>query len=53
MKDGKHTMYWESDRSKSTFEMDCLEDGTFDFINERPNWPTCVEGKDLIYILIQ
>ena len=43
--DGNHTMYWESDRSKSTFEMLCLEDGTFQFVNERGNWPTCVIGK--------
>ncbi len=37
---GDATMFWESDRSKSTFSMKCKPDGTFDFVNERENWPT-------------
>ena len=40
----KPTRFWEKDRSKSTFEMLCLEDGTFEFENIRENWPTCLEG---------
>ena len=38
-----HTMYWESDRSKSTFSIFCKADGFFDFVDERRNWPTCLE----------
>ena len=39
---GNATMYWESDRSKSTFSMMCKQDGTYDFVNVRDNWPTCL-----------
>ena len=42
--DGTHTMFWETDRSKSTFKIRCLEDGTFNFKDLRTNWPTCLEG---------
>ena len=42
--DGTHTMFWESDRSKSTFQMKCLPDGSFQFEDQRENWPTCLEG---------
>lgn len=40
--DNAHTMYWESDRSKSTFSMECKPDGTYDFVDVRGNWPTCL-----------
>ena len=40
-----HTRFWESDRTKSTFEMLCKEDGSYDFDNERSSWPTCIKGK--------
>ena len=35
-------MYWESDRSKSTFQMYCKEDGNYEFVDKRENWPTCL-----------
>ena len=38
-----HTRFWESDRSKSTFEMLCLADGSYSFDNLRESWPTCIE----------
>ena len=37
--DGNHTQYWESDRSRSTFSIPCLPDGTFDFVNSTESWP--------------
>lgn len=37
--DGNHTRYWESDRSRSTFSIPCLPDGTFDFVNSTESWP--------------
>ena len=40
---GTHTRYLESDRAKSTFEMLCLPNGTFQFDNLRSTWPTCLE----------
>ena len=43
--DGTHTMFFKDDRSLSEFEMLCLPDGTFKFINETKNWPICLEGK--------
>ena len=42
--DGVHTMFWESNRSLSTFSMFCKPDGQFLFEDERENWPTCLEG---------
>ena len=39
----RHTRFWESDRSKSTFEIKCLEDGSYSFDNKRESWPTCIE----------
>ena len=42
--DGTHTRFWEEDRTKSTFDMLCLPDGTFQFEDKRSNWPTCLEG---------
>ena len=39
----RHTRFWESDRSKSTFDMLCLPDGTYSFDNLRESWPTCIE----------
>ena len=42
--DGTHTRFWESDRTKSTFEILCKPDGSFDFDNDRSSWPTCIEG---------
>ena len=47
--DGTHTRFWESDRTKSTFDMLCLPDGTFQFEDKRSNWPTCLEGEDDIF----
>ena len=41
-----HTRFWESDRSKSTFEILCKEDGSFDFDNDRDSWPTCIQGNN-------
>ena len=46
--DGTHSRFWENNRSKSTFSMTCLEDGTFDFVNLRINWPTCLEGNIIL-----
>ena len=40
--DNAATMYWETDRSKSTFSILCKPDGTYDFVNERSKWPTCL-----------
>ena len=37
------TMFWEADRTKSTFSMYCKEDGFYDFVDQRENWPTCLE----------
>ena len=37
--DGNHTRYWETDRSRSTFSILCLPDGTFDFANSSESWP--------------
>ena len=52
--DGKHTRFWESDHTKSTFQMKCLPDGSFQFEDERNNWPTCIEGGfDMISIAHQ
>ena len=45
--DGTHTRFWESDRTKSTFEILCQTDGSYDFDSARSSWPTCVEGKEL------
>ena len=42
--DGTHTRFWESDRTKSSFEMLCLPDGSYKFVDKRDNWPTCLEG---------
>ena len=39
--DGSHTRFWESDRTKSTFEIFCKPDGYFTW----KDWPTCIEGK--------
>ena len=35
------TMFWESDRSKSTFQLFCKPDGYFTW----KEWPICLEGK--------
>ena len=40
--DGRHTMHFEADRSKSEFSMYCREDGGFEFEDLRENWPTCL-----------
>ena len=47
--DGSHTRFWESNRSRSIFDMFCKPDGFFHFENIRENWPTCVEG---LYFLL-
>ena len=38
--DNVHTMFWENDRSKSTFEIYCKDDGYFVW----KDWPTCLTG---------
>ena len=43
--DGRHTMFWQSNRSLSSFSMFCQPDGQFLFENIRANWPICMEGK--------
>ena len=45
-----HTRFWESDRTRSTFEILCKEDGSFDFDNQRSSWPTCIKGINMSYI---
>ena len=40
-----HTRFWESDRTKSTFELLCNEDGYFTW----QEWPICLEGNKLEY----
>ena len=37
---GVHTMFWQSDRSRSTFELPCQPDGYFTW----KEWPTCLSG---------
>ena len=37
---GIHTRFWESDRTKSTFEIFCKPDGYFTW----KDWETCIEG---------
>ena len=39
-------MFWEKDRSKSTFSIYCNATGLYDFVDDRGNWPTCL--KDVI-----
>ena len=41
-----HTRFWESDRSKSTFEIQCRADGSYNFDNLRGSWPTCLEDVE-------
>jgi hypothetical protein len=43
--DGTHTRFWETDRTKSTFQMKCMPDGSYQFEGKRENWPTCLEGE--------
>ena len=38
--DGVHTMFWESDRSQSTFELQCQSDGSYRW----EEWPVCLTG---------
>ena len=45
MKNGMHTQFFEYDRFKSSFSMRCLENGTFDFVNDTEHWPMCLEGR--------
>ena len=42
--DGSHTRFWESDRSKSTFQLFCNPSGYFTY----EEWPICLEGKSLL-----
>ena len=42
--DGNHTKFFESDRNKTSFSMLCKPDGTYNFINKRENWPTCLSN---------
>ena len=48
---GVHTKFFLHDRSKSSFSMPCLPNGTFGFLNKTENWPVCVEGKLHLYII--
>ena len=49
---GLHTMFWESNRSLSTFSMFCQPDGHFLFEDLRENWPTCLEGNFFVLLFI-
>ena len=40
---GRYTGFWQTDRSKSTFDILCKPDGLYDFVDERGNWPTCLQ----------
>lgn len=40
---GRHTGFWKSNRSRSTFEIECKADGLYNFVNKRKNWPTCLQ----------
>ena len=48
---GVATMFWESDRTKSTFSMSCKPDGTYDFNGARENWPTCLTGIHKLFCM--
>ena len=37
-------MFFEANRQLSNFSMPCLANGSFQFVNTRPNWPTCLTG---------
>ena len=39
-----HTRFFEKDRSLSSFSMKCQPDGQYQFVNEKANWPVCLEG---------
>ena len=43
------TSYWESDRSKTTFHILCLEDGSYKFDG---NWPNCTEGTSYLSLYL-
>lgn len=47
--EGEHTRYFEYDRNRSSFKMLCLDNGNYDFKNERKNWPTCLKGTQNKY----
>ena len=40
---GRYTGFWSTDRSRSTFSILCKSDGNYDFVNDRDNWPTCLQ----------
>ena len=40
-----HTHFWQTDRTRSTFEILCQVDGTYKIDTERSSWPTCLEGE--------
>ena len=40
-----HTRFWQTDRTKSTFEIMCQTDGMYKIDTERSSWPTCLEGE--------
>ena len=42
---GVPRMFFESNRSLSSFSMLCLPNGSYQFINIRSNWPTCLTGN--------
>ena len=39
--DLNHTMFFETDRSKSEMLLDCLENGSYAHVEE---WPVCLQG---------
>ena len=42
-----HTRFFEYDRTRSSFGMRCLDNGTFMFDNSTEHWPICLEGNRL------
>ena len=42
--DSVHTKFFEKDRSLSSFGMKCLPNGQYQFVNDKENWPVCLEG---------
>ena len=42
------TRFWETDRTKSTFSIPCLPDGTFNFVDAPESWPICLEDIECL-----
>ena len=43
--DNVHTKFFENERRLSSFNMKCLPNGLYQFVDEIDNWPVCLEGK--------